>query len=185
MWCDKFTGKLQDEAKPKPSLQVHRYTARTLWRRRSLSTCMCVSVCYFTLSLSVCVCVCMSRVSQSHSHSHSHSRSLRQLLEFFADYLSPHDINFRWIGIRAVQFAFRFLVLRLARSLACLDNSVRRPPRCHRLNNLSIHKSTPKSGRTRLRACVCVCACVCVLCPQCTSVYTFKWSSIEKVIKII
>lgn len=85
--------------------------------RRSLSTCVCFCVCVCLHVICACVCVV--------------SRTLnRALFDFdsleFCAHLGPHDINFRWIVIRAVQFAFRFLVVRSSRAA---PRSVRRPCR--------------------------------------------------------
>lgn len=164
--------------------QVHRYSvcvcvcvcSRAL--RRSLSTCACVCVSFHA----ICACICVV------------FRTLNRALfdfnfEFDSLEFRAHDINFRWIVIRAVQFAFRFLVVRSSRA-APRSVSVRRPCRdvIDWITTSSASINSPNSGRTRLRfrfrlrvcrMCVCVCLpgsvcwCVCVLCPQCTSVSTF------------
>lgn len=84
--------------------------------RRSLSTCVCV--CFCTLSVRVFVsCLALSIALSSTSTSTRWN---------FVHTWAPHDINFRWIVIRAVQFAFRFLVVRSSRAA---PRSVRRPCR--------------------------------------------------------
>lgn len=104
--------------------QVHRYDvcvcvcacSVSLTMRRSLSTCVCV--CFCTLSVRVFVsCLALSIALSSTSTSTRWN---------FVHTWAPHDINFRWIVIRAVQFAFRFLVVRSSRAA---PRSVRRPCR--------------------------------------------------------
>lgn len=80
--------------------------------------CVCLCVCFCTLSVRVFVsCLALSIALSSTSTSTRWN---------FVHTWAPHDINFRWIVIRAVQFAFRFLVVRSSRAA---PRSVRRPCR--------------------------------------------------------